>query len=261
MPFPVDHVITVTTQRERTREALTRLGFATTERGEHPGRGTSNHLMFFGSCYWELLSVDERGPSNEGLLGRGALAGCALRTNDVARDLAVAALAGAAAGPIEAITRPLQVSGHLETARFLVARLKPASAVNAYFFFCQHLTPQFVWPSGPARHPNGALTLRAIYATAREIVQAQNAFEGLLGVRASDTPELIYWSHRYFTDQFGHSHEAAGVAPRLAAIAIQVGNLGTCTDLLERAGVPFRRVGTEVWVNDPMVGHPVIFTS
>src|SRR5438105_13132741 len=59
MAFPIDHLFTVTTDREAARAALAGMGFKLTERGEHPGRGTSNHLMFFGRCYWELLAIEQ----------------------------------------------------------------------------------------------------------------------------------------------------------------------------------------------------------
>src|SRR2546430_7675389 len=79
MAFPIDHLFTVTTDREAAGAALAGMGFELTERGEHPGRGTSNHLMFFGRCYWELLAIDEPGPASA-LLGKATtLMGCALR--------------------------------------------------------------------------------------------------------------------------------------------------------------------------------------
>src|SRR5438105_13867341 len=101
MAFPIDHLFTVTTEREAARAARAGMGLKLTERGEHPGRGTSNHLMFFGRCYWELLAIDEPGPASA-LLGKATtLMGCALRTGDAARDAAPAARLGASDGATE----------------------------------------------------------------------------------------------------------------------------------------------------------------
>ena len=134
MAFPIDHLFTVTTDREAARTALAGMGFELSERGEHPGRGTSNHLMFFGRCYWELLAIDEPGPASA-LLGKATtLMGCALRTADAARDAAAAARLGASAGATEPVTRPVRVDGQWHTARFTIAPLAPAAPADVYFF-------------------------------------------------------------------------------------------------------------------------------
>jgi len=164
MAFPIDHLFTVTTDREAARTALAGMGFELTERGEHPGRGTSNHVMFFGRCYWELLAIDQPGPASA-LLGKATtLMGCALRTGDAARDAAAAARLGASAGATEPLTRPVRVDGQWHTARFTIAPLAPAAPADVYFFFCQHLTPELVWPHERVVHPNGAFRLKALYA-------------------------------------------------------------------------------------------------
>src|SRR5207302_10713434 len=118
MAFPIDHLFTVTTDREAAGAALAGMGFELTERGEHPGRGTSNHLMFFGRCYWELLAIDEPWPASA-LLGKATtLMGCALRADDAARDAAAAARLGACAPSREAATRPARVDGPVQSGSF-----------------------------------------------------------------------------------------------------------------------------------------------
>jgi len=127
MAFHIDHLITLTQDRDGARASLTRMGFDLTERGEHPGRGTSNHLAFFGRCYWELLCVDTPTPENAALRERGSgLAGCALRTGDAARDAQLARTLGAEAGemPISfsASTSPLSSSGRASRASIRMGR-------------------------------------------------------------------------------------------------------------------------------------------
>ncbi|HEY6824426.1 MAG TPA: VOC family protein, partial [Steroidobacteraceae bacterium] len=147
MAFHIDHLFSLTRDREGARALLTRMGFDLTERGEHPGRGTSNHLAFFGRCYWELLAVDTPTAENAALCERGAgLIGCALRTSDAERDAQQARTLGYEAGEPESFTRPVRVDGEWQTARFRTVVLRPPIAVDTYLFFCQHLTPQFVWP-------------------------------------------------------------------------------------------------------------------
>src|SRR6202051_5324294 len=126
MAFPIDHLFTVTTDREAARAALAGMGFKLTEPGDHPGRAPSNHLMFFGRCYWELLAIDEPGPASA-LLGKATtLMGCALRTDDAARDAAAAARLGASAGATAPVRRPVRVDGAWHNGRFTVGPRAPA---------------------------------------------------------------------------------------------------------------------------------------
>src|SRR5690348_8129218 len=130
MAFCIDHLISLTRDRESARACLTRMGFDLTERGEHPGRGTSNHLAFFGTCYWELLAVDTPTPENAALHERGSgLAGCALRTSDAARDAEAARKVGFGAGEPESFTRPVRLDGEWHTARFRTVVLRPPAPV------------------------------------------------------------------------------------------------------------------------------------
>src|SRR5437763_12185585 len=202
MAFAIDHLFTVTTDREAARTALTGMGFKLTERGEHPGRGTSNHLMFFGRCYWELLAIDEPGPASA-LLGKATtLVGCALRTGDAARDAAAAARLGASAGATEPVTRPVRVDGQWHTARFTIAPLAPAAPADVYFFFFQHLTPEPVWPPQTVVHPNGAVRLKAPYAVGASGSSAERSLKVLLGSGGGEEPHIEYMSADTYRRRF-----------------------------------------------------------
>lgn len=261
MAFQIDHLITVTTRRETVRDALAHIGFELTARGEHPGRGTSNHLMFLGRCYWELLCIDQVGPANDMLLGKPTtLVGCALRTSDAARDAAAAARVGLEPGAPESFTRPVRIGAQWHTARFNTAPLRAAAAVDTHFFFCQHLTPELVWPRQPTEHPNGALRLRALQVVGPSRESAERELGPLLGAGGDGEPQIEYLSLDTYRTRFG------GLSPlpsdervRFAGITLQVRDLAHCADYLAEQGVPHRRDSREIQLHSEVVGHPIAF--
>ena len=271
MTFPIDHLLTVTTRREVARAELTRLGFALTERGEHPGRGTSNHLMFFERCYWELLSIDEPLPGNRLLLENdSALAGCALRTADASRDAASARVSGAQPRAVETVTRPVRVGSDWHTARFTIAPLQLSPSVRAHFFFCQHLTPELVWPMPPQRHPNGAWRVKSLYVVGPEEESARTALGPLLGEGGGHEPQIRYVAQQAFTSRFGRVASSAGDSTerlaqrpgvRLGAIELQVRDLEDCRSQLTARGVPHRREPGTLVIQSEALGHPLIFSD
>jgi hypothetical protein len=264
--FRIDHLITVTTTRETARAELERMGFTLTPRGEHPGRGTSNHLMFFGRCYWELLSVDEPGPSNSMLLGKGhMLAGCALRTANVARDAAAAVRLGVHADHTEPVTRPVRIGGEWQTARFVIVPITPQPPADIHFFFCQHLTPELVWPREEMRHPNGAFRLAALHVVGPPPEGAGRGVFSLLGSGGGEEPEIEYLSsdawHRRFAATPLSSGTPASERPKLASLTLEVRDLDRCAAYLTAQGVPHRRDRSEIQVRSEIIGHPIAFSA
>ena len=262
MAFPIDHLFTVTTQREAARAALATLGFELTERGEHPGRGTSNHLMFFGRCYWELLAIDQPGPASELLEKASTLIGCALRTSDAANDAAAATRLGAKAGATEAVTRPIQIGDAWHTARFTIAPLTPPAPADVHFFLCQHLTPELVWPRAPVQHPNGAFRLKTLYAAGPSPADAERSLKVLLGTGGGEEPAIQYLSEDDVRSRFGMPPAAdQATPPHLAGLVFQVQDLTHCAAYLTAHQVPHRTVNREIQVLNATVGHPIVFAT
>ena len=263
MAFHIDHLITLARDREAARALLTRMGFDLTERGEHPGRGTSNHLAFFGRCYWELLCVDTPTPENAALRERGSgLAGCALRTSDAARDAQLARTLGAEAGEPEEFTRPVRVDGEWKNARFRIAVLQPPRPVDAYVFFCQHLTPELVWPRDPHEHANGAFRIRAVHVAGPTLDEARKGFKALLGTGGGIEPTITYDSAGNYRERFGDGTlPAARARARLASLELQVRDLARCEAWLSQQRVPFQRDAKAIRCHDELLGHTIVFSA
>src|SRR5207247_11157632 len=113
-------------------------------------------------------------------------------TDDAARDAAAAARLGASAGATEAVTRPVRVDGQWHTARFTIAPIAPAAPADVYFFFCQHLTPELVWPCERVGHPNGALRRKSLYAVGPSGSSAERTLSVLLGSGGRQAPQVEY---------------------------------------------------------------------
>jgi hypothetical protein len=261
--FNIDHLITLTRDREGARALLTRMGFDLTERGEHPGRGTSNHLAIFGRCYWELLAVDVPTPENAALAQRGSgLAGCALRTSDAGRDAALARTVGAAADEPEELTRPVRVGGEWQIARFRIAVLEPPGPVDAFVFFCQHLTPELVWPREPRDHPNGAFRIQSVQVVGGSANEARRGFEPLLGVGGGIEPAISYDSAESYRARFGNSAlPAVGTRPRIVSLELTVRDLDRCEAWLGQQRVSFHRAAKSIQCYDELIGHTILFSA
>jgi Glyoxalase-like domain len=263
MAFPIDHLITLTRDREAARSVLNRMGFDLTERGEHPGRGTSNHLAFFGRCYWELLNVDTPTPENASLRERGGgLAGCALRTGDALGDAQLARTYGVQASEPEEFTRPVRVDGEWQIARFRIAVLQPPYPVDAYLFFCQQLTPELVFPRAPRDHPNGAFRIRDVQVMAPTAEDARKGFEALLGAGGGVEPTITYDSARNQRERFGDTAASSAQGrPRLASLELQVRDLARCEAWLSQQRVPFQRGAKTIHCHDQFIGHTIVFSA
>ena len=263
MAFQIDHLFSLTKDREDARAWLTRMGFDLGERGEHPGRGTSNHLAFFGRCYWELLAVDAATPENAALRERGTgLAGCALRTGDAQRDAERARTLGAKASEPEEFTRPVRVEGEWKIARFRTAVLQPASPVEAYVFFCQHLTPELVWPRAPRDHPNGAFRIHALQVVASSAAEARAGFQPLLGAGGGVEPLITYDSEKSYRERFGDGAlPAARSRPRLASLELNVRDLDRCALWLSQQRVSFHRDANAIRCYAELIGHTILFSA
>jgi Glyoxalase-like domain len=261
--FNIDHLFSLTRDREGARALLTRLGFDLTERGEHPGRGTSNHLAFFGRCYWELLSVDVPTPENAALAQRGrGLFGCALRTSDAARDTQLARTLGAQAGEPEEFTRPVRVDGAWQTARFRTAVLEPPSPADVYLFLCQHLTPELVWPREPRDHPNGAFRIRAVQIVGPSADEARRSVEPLLGAGGGIEPAITYDSVTSYRARFGDAAlPSVDNRPRIAGLELQVRDLGRCEAWLAQHRVSVQRSGQTIHCYAELIGHTIVFSA
>jgi hypothetical protein len=168
LPMPtLDHV--VINAREGLDEALARyqhLGFVLTPRGYHT-LGSMNHLAMFATDYLELLGFGDGTSRPELAPFPVGLNGLVFKTEDADAVYAHAQGAGLPILPVQAFSRPVELSDGLQDARFRTTRLDPARIAMGRVYFCEHLTPRLVWRPEWQAHPNGAYDInRVLIATA-----------------------------------------------------------------------------------------------
>jgi hypothetical protein len=193
----LDHV--VVDARDRIDEAALAyqaLGFHLTPRGHHT-LGSSNNLAIFGSNYLELLGFGQTGGMRPELAPfPTGLNGLVFKTNNAEDTARRARQAGIAASPANAFSRPVDVGGGKQDARFRTTRLPPDLSGIGRVYFCEHLTPDLVWRPEWQVHPNGAQQIARVLVATNDPSRQITLFKGLFGPdsvvqRADGTADLI----------------------------------------------------------------------
>jgi catechol 2,3-dioxygenase-like lactoylglutathione lyase family enzyme len=256
MPLPppvLDHVvIDVRDRMDEAARVFTALGFQLTPRGHHT-LGSINHLAMFATDYLELLGFGtgsaarpELAPFPEGLNG------LVFKTADADAVHAHAAAAGLPILPVQSFSRPVELGGARQDARFRTTRLDPAKIAMGRVDFCEHATPELVWRPEWQSHPNGARAIARIVVATDRPGQTAALFRALFGDTAvgkrdgkciipAGAAEVELTAPAAVAAEFGDAAaEAAWRAEYLAALVLRVGSLAETAERLR--AVPGVRV-------------------
>src|SRR6266699_2690485 len=160
------------------------LGFQLTPRGHHT-LGSMNHLMVFATDYLELLGFGEVGASRPELAPFPiGLNGLVFKTDDADVVHAHALAAGLPILPVHAFSRPVELGGAQQDARFRTTRLDPAKIAMGRVYFCEHRTPELVWRPEWQVHPNGARAISRVIVATGDPRRSASLFGALFGPEA-----------------------------------------------------------------------------
>ena len=247
----LDHVVVMVDGIDAAQRAYERLGFQVQPRGFHRKLGTANHLMIFDRDYFEILGIVEDTPFNaerrEWLKEGGGLANVALATDGA--DTAFEAFKTAGLNPEAplAFDRAVEIADRTEHARFRTVRIPKTNMPVVGFFVCEHQTPQFVYRSEWARHPNGARGIRGVTVIAEQPARWQGELEKYFGPgsarREGDglmvdtgTQPIRYLARKDYLSRYpGITPVRPGDHPAL--LSVQVDSLAGCEALLKKNGV------------------------
>ncbi len=70
--------------------------------------------------------------------------------------------------PVQRLERPIESAGKQAVARFDTVRFSSQPIAGFRVYFCQHLTPEYVWVDRYMKHANGARTLSDILLVSGE---------------------------------------------------------------------------------------------
>lgn len=121
----------------------------------------------------------------------------------------------------------------LGDARFTTVRLAPGQLPGGRVYFCQHLTPEFVFRDEWQTHANGAYALERLH-----LIDASETAYSRLGALAPGF-ELEFWTRDAFDGKFGSfAQHVVKRAPRYAAITIRTPQWREIGERANAAGLP-----------------------
>ncbi|MCI0440539.1 MAG: VOC family protein [Chloroflexi bacterium] len=255
----LDHVLIGARNLARTSEIFSlNLGFNLTPEGVHPGRGTHNRIIPFGSEYLELIAIRDASeplarPSLEKFLSvREGLYMFALGTGDI--DGAVARLRS------RGVSAPTPAQGKRDgkpgyTWRY--ANLPPDALLGSETFLIQHDMPiekRYPEPLDAAQHPNGVMGVESLGILVIDAETSAYAWQEKFGLDASPVEDLPQRGLRRVrlglencyldlisplrTGAMTRFLERTGEAPYL--LSLKVGDLSDTVSALSERGVPTR---------------------
>ena len=248
MPLPppvLDHVvIDVRDHMDEAASTFAALGFRLTPRGHHT-LGSMNHLAMFATDYLELLGFGAGGASRPELAPFPVgLNGLVFKTADADVVHAHALSAGLPILPVQAFSRPVEIGGVREDARFRTTRLDPAKIAMGRVYFCEHRTPELVWRPEWQSHPNGARAIARIIVATGDPGRTAALFGALFGPAAvaerdgtciirAGAAQVELTTPAAIAGEFGDAAaEPAGRPEYLAAIELKVISLADTAEQL-----------------------------
>jgi hypothetical protein len=241
------------------------LGFALRPRGYH-SLGSINHLMMFDGHYLELVGLPSGATTlrKEILESRLGIDGLVFGTDDAHASYMRLTGAGVRAGEPQTFTRPVDIEGVEQIARFATARLAPGELSAGRVYFCEHLTPQWVFRDEWTVHPNGArriVELVVVSADPRNEAQRYALIAGAHDVAplspaqtrmALGNFDLLFVDDERYRARFGDLVcNAAGRDSYFGALVIEVTDLPAMRSRLEAcatavdAGIAWREQSNE----------------
>ena len=183
-PPVLDHVvIDVRDRMDEAARTFAGLGFELTPRGHHT-LGSMNHLAMFATDYFELLGFGAGASRPELEPFPVGLNGLVFKTADADAVHAQAQAAGLPILPVQSFSRPVELDGARQDARFRTTRLDPAKIAMGRVYFCEHLTPELVWRPEWQAHPNGARAIARVVVATDNPDRTAELFRALFGAAA-----------------------------------------------------------------------------
>src|SRR4051812_21252064 len=245
--FPplLDHVvIDVHDHMDEAAQTFAALGFTLTPRGHHT-LGSMNHLMMFATDYLELLGFGDGGAARPELAPFPVgLNGLVFKTDDADAVHAHAKNAGLPILPVQSFSRPVEVGGARQDARFRTTRLDPAKIAMGRVNFCEHLTPELVWRPEWQNHPNGTRAIARVVVATGDPDRTAALFRALFGpgsvvendgkcVVGAGTARVELATPAAIAAEFGAgAPDPAGRAEYLAAVELKVAALAATAERL-----------------------------
>lgn len=242
----LDHFVIVVRDLPKSKALFERLGFHTTERGDHEGWGTANHLAVLERQYLELWGEHGEGPDaplvrdlaarHEGLWQVG------LKTPDADRLHANLTASGVPMDAPYDYARPIVLDGTRRSVDFRIAYVGTSVRLPLRMFLCEQRTPELIWRPEWQRHANGAKAVRELVLASRNPWDEANSVARFLdadleSATASEAVLRLVDGRIRFCHQPDANIDSSPDLPGLKLV-VQVESLAATAASLQRGSIP-----------------------
>jgi hypothetical protein len=185
-PKQFDHfVVNVRLDMDGAERTFRELGFTLTPRGYHT-LGSINHLMMFGTDYLELIGMPEGSAVKRPELVDApvGLNGLVFKSADVDETFAELQALSMAGDPPKAFSRPVEVAGGAQDAKFRTVAARTGVFPAGRVYFCEHGTPELVWRPEWQAHANGATGMAEFVVVSTQAGEEAANYASLIGTEA-----------------------------------------------------------------------------
>lgn len=191
MEYEFDHlVITVRDDMDRASKLFNSFGFNLTPLSQH-NLGSCNRLAVLDNSYIELLGWEPGSPSIRKEIAEEPYGLNALVFRTTNADISYQRLKdlGFSPNPVQDLTRPVEIGQETKQAMFKAVRFPSQPIPGIRLYFCEHLTPQYVWREEDMQHQNALSTLTEIVLSSSEPGKVYLQLMKLLQEQAIKSPE------------------------------------------------------------------------
>ena len=180
--YAFDHLVIIA------RDDLDALSSQFSERGfqitpkAHHNLGSSNRLIMLDSSYIELLGwckgeMPKRAEIAEQPIGLDAIV---FRTNDAEACYQRLKDKGFLVNSVQELTRESEYNNTSVLVKFKTVRFSAQPIAGLRIYFCEHITPQYVWQEQWLNHPNHLEHLAQITISSSDVINTTEILKRLL---------------------------------------------------------------------------------
>jgi len=156
--------------------------------------------------------------------------------------------AGVPAEPAREFSRPVNLPGGPQDARFRTVNLIDATP-NGRVFFCHHYTPDLVWRDEWRQHPNGATDIVEFAIAAADPARSAAVFGRIFGAAALQPVEgglalptakarILFLTPQAVAQHYGAAAPVqADGSDRMVALGLRTASLDAASAALRRGGI------------------------
>ena len=183
--YPFDHLVIIGRDKlHALSEKFSAQGFQLTPIAHH-NLGSINRLIMLDSTYIELLGWESDKPVQRAEIANQALGLDALvfRTDDAQKTFEELSEMGFSVNPVQDLSRESQFLGKSVLVQFKAVRFSQQPIPGIRIYFCEHLTPEYVWQDKWLKHTNQLSHLQKIRIASPDIEGSKKVLSRLLNLR------------------------------------------------------------------------------